>query len=60
MGCGTTNTKEEEINNTLYPIINKIQLLIDENPLYEKDYDDLLKIIKKNENKNLLEIYSLI
>ena len=60
MGCGTTNTKEEEINNTLYPIINKIQLLIDENPLYEQDYDDLLKIIKKHENKNLLEIYSFI
>ena len=55
MGCGINKQKEEEINNTLYPIIKKIQLLIDENPLFEQDYDDLLKIIKKHENKNFIK-----
>ena len=60
MGCGSSKTREEEIKESLLPILQKMQDLIDKNPLFEEDYNDILKIIKKNENENLLNIFSLI
>ena len=60
MGCGSSKTKEEEIKDNLLPILKKMQELVDQNPLFEEDYDDILKIIKKYENEDLLTIYSYI
>ena len=60
MGCGNSTTREEKINAESFPVLHQIQKLIEENPLYYKDFDDIEEILEKNKTEDFLKIYEKI